>query len=294
LVIKLKFDPTQERLNNIGLPSTIPAGNSAQTPNFKNMSVHYIELAPSAFTQVGKGAIVYKGAERASTGVFPTATDFDKAILKGNNEVFVEIPLKDIPKGTYEYLRASVTYQNYDIKYNVKNIPNPLTGTPFDLNQVDGTIASFVGFNTYINKLKVKDSTIVVNADKAQGFWAFESLLNLPAPIPAPYNKIYVLSNGQANAGATTVVNPINSSSPIPVGSCLVTGGFTNSFTITGEETKNIVINLSFSTNKSVEWRDTNANGQIDIDLKNTTSTADDTFEPVIDMGLRGLKAIPE
>ena len=47
LIIKLKFDPTQARLNNLGQPSTIPAGNAAQSPTIRRMSANYIEFAPS-------------------------------------------------------------------------------------------------------------------------------------------------------------------------------------------------------------------------------------------------------
>lgn len=63
LQFKFKFDPNQVRLNNIGQTASIPAGHAAQTPEFHEMSVHYIELAPSALTLLGAGAIVYKGAE---------------------------------------------------------------------------------------------------------------------------------------------------------------------------------------------------------------------------------------
>ena len=36
LIIKFKFDPTQARLNNIGQPSTVAAGNAAQSPTQHN------------------------------------------------------------------------------------------------------------------------------------------------------------------------------------------------------------------------------------------------------------------
>ncbi len=68
LQFQFNFDAAQPRLNNIGLPAAIPTGNAAQTPDFKQMSVHYIELAPAALTALGKGAIVYHAAE-TSKGV---------------------------------------------------------------------------------------------------------------------------------------------------------------------------------------------------------------------------------
>lgn len=77
----LKFDPNQVRLNNIGQPAVMPAGHAAQTPEFREMSVHYIELAPSAFTQLGDGAIVYHAPETAAGG--ENAVDFDQAAKGG-------------------------------------------------------------------------------------------------------------------------------------------------------------------------------------------------------------------
>jgi hypothetical protein len=51
-----KFDSTQVRLNAIGQPSVIPAGNAAQSPRFNKMSAHYLELTPNALTALG-GAV---------------------------------------------------------------------------------------------------------------------------------------------------------------------------------------------------------------------------------------------
>ena len=83
----------------------------------------------------------------------------------------------------------------------------------------------------------------------------------------------------QAPANATTVPNPLAATSPIPAGSCVVTGQFTTPLTITGTETNNVVVTLSLSINQSFEWHEV---------------TADGKYEPangenVVDMGLRGL-----
>ncbi|MEO6305857.1 MAG: hypothetical protein ABIP51_22110, partial [Bacteroidia bacterium] len=58
LIFKFQFDSTQARLNNLGLPSTIPSTNAAQSPTFNGMSAHYIEMAPSSTTQVGGGTVL--------------------------------------------------------------------------------------------------------------------------------------------------------------------------------------------------------------------------------------------
>ena len=251
MTFQFQFDATQARLNNLGIPATIPAGNAAQTPDFKALSVHYIELAQDKFTQLGKGAIVYKGAETTQGG--DNAADFDKAAVAGPNQVIATINLKNVAPGTYEWVRVSVTYQNYDIKFNINGLP-----TIGDLKNQSGTVASFVGFNTYLTKIKPKTKELTLNTAKKQGFWAFETNLT------APYDSYNQISSGDAPTGATTVVNPLAATSPIPAGSCVVTGKLVTPLVVTGKETQNVSVTLAFSVNKSLEWTDTNGNGQLD------------------------------
>jgi len=254
LVFVFKFDSTQERLNNIGLPDAIPAGNSGQSPAFNTMSSHYVELAPNAFTALGSGDVLYRAAEVTTGGT--NAIDFSKSVLAKEEETFLSVPLDEITPGTYQYLRVSLAYQNYGIKFNVLG------------QDLTGTVASFIGFNTYISNYKIKDSTVAVNANKLQGYWGLETA--------------YGVFSG--DAPATTVPNPIASTSPIPAGSCVVTGPFATPLTITGNETKDIKVTVSLSINKSFEWKDQNLNG---------------IFEPldgdsVVNMGIRGLIPIAQ
>jgi hypothetical protein len=79
-------------------------------------------------------------------------------------------------------------------------------------------------------------------------------------------------------------VNPLFASSPIPPGSCVVTGKFATPLVITGQETENLTLTLSFSINNSFEWIDSNGNGQLDIYADGVTPA-----EKIVDMGLRGL-----
>jgi hypothetical protein len=271
LNFRVHFDANQARLNNIGQPAAIPAGNAAQTPDFRQMSIHYIELAPNALTLLGQGAIVYKAAETTAGG--DNAVDFDKAAKAGQDEFIATINLKDVAPGTYEWIRASVTYQNYDVKFNIRNVP--VLG---DVNQQSGTVASFVGFNTYIKSITPRAQTLNVNDDKKQGFWAFET--NLSGSLSA-YNT---LSSGEAPAGSTTVVNPLFASSPVPAGSCVVTGRLLEPLVVTGTEKDDVTVRLAFSVNQSFEWVDTNANGQLDLYADDPTKN-----ERIVDMGLRGL-----
>ena len=231
LVFVFKFDSTQQRLNNLGLLDLMPAANSGQSPLFNTMSSHYVELAPNAFTALGSGDVLYRAPEVTTGG--NNAIDFSKSVLAREGETFLSVPLNGITPGTYQYLRVSLAYQNYGIKFNVLG------------QNLTGTVASFIGFNTYISNYKIKDSTVTVNANKLQGYWGLETT--------------YGVFSG--DAPVTTVPNPIASTSPIPAGSCVVTGAFTTPLTITGSETNDIKITVSLSTNKSFEWKDHNLNG---------------------------------
>lgn len=253
LIVKFKFDTNQVRLNNLGQPSVIPAGNAAQSPNFNLISAHYIEFAPNATTQLGNGSVVYHAPETTIGG--SSAIDFDQSKLVAEGETFLKIPLSQLNSGTYEWLRVSLSYQNYEI--NIRN------------NNIDytGTLASFVGFNTYISSFNIGNNFFNIDANKPQGYWAFG------------INGQPFSSSGQAPANATTVPNPIASTSPIPQGSCVVTGKFPTNLVITGNETQNIIVTISLSTNNSFEWNDVIPDGKFE-------PTAN---ENVVDMGLRGM-----
>jgi len=256
LIFRMKMDPNQERLDGYGKLESVPVGHGAQTPDFKSISAHYIELSPNKFTQVGEGQVIYHGPE-TSVGGSP-AVIFDQLKKVGHGEVVFSKPLSEITAGEYNWARVSVTYQNYDVDFRANG---------FDLK---GTIASFVGFNTYITSHKVKTKTVDVNANKLQGYWAWET--------PA-IGGVYPATIEEGQSQGTTVPNPLTGTSDIPAGSCLVTGGFETPFIITGNETEDIIIDLSFSVNNSFEWSDANGNN---------------VFEPldgdkVVDMGLRGL-----
>ena len=253
LIVKFKFDPNQVRLNNLGQPSTVPAGRAAQSPIFNSISAHYVELAPNANTQLGAGTLLYRAPETTLGGA--NAIDFGQSKIVSEGQTFLEIPLKSFAAGNYEWLRVSLSYQNYQI--SIRN-----SGTDYQ-----ATLASFVGFNTYIGTHSIGNNMFPVNGNKAQGYWAFA--LN-----GTPYT-----ASGSAPANATTVPNPLAATSPIPPGSCVVTGKFLTNLVITGNETKNIEITLNLSINKSFEWTEVIADGKYEPSIG----------ENVFDMGLRGL-----
>jgi len=251
LIIRIQVDSTLDRLGNNGQPVQMPAGHAGQHPQFHQIAAHYLEFSPNAYTAIGGGDVLYHAPETTVGGF--TAIDFDQAKLIAPGNVFLELPLSDLSAGTYNYARMSLSYQNYDVRFY-------FAGQPYQ-----GTLASFVGYNTYIRNYTINNQEVTVNANKLQGYWGFETVNGV--------------TTGQAPAGATTVPNPIFATSPIPAGSCLVTGAFDSPLVITGNETSDVIINMNLSVNNSFEWIDGNANGKWDVDLN----------ESVVDMGLRGL-----
>ncbi len=268
LVFKFKFDSTQARLSNIGQPEAMEPGHAGQSPVFNKMSAHYVELAPGALTALGTGDVLYRADETTAGG--SNAIDFEKSNFAGNNEMFFSVPLKDVTPGDYEWLRISLAYQNYDIKYYIDTV---ISGITFK-QEYPGTVASFIGFNTYIRNYKIKNQTLTVNANEKQGYWGFETTISYGG-IDYP-----ITSSGKSPDGATTVVNPLFASSPIPAGSCVVTAAFApGKLTITGNETKDIVVEISLSTNKSFEW----------VEVINDGKWQPSRGENVVDMGIRGM-----
>lgn len=270
LVFKFVFDPNQERLNNIGQPSSVGAGNAAQSPIFKKMSQHYIELAGD-FDLLGNGEVLYVGEETSVGGA--SAINHNASVMTGNNEVFFSKPLSEIAAGSYKWLRVSLAYQNYDIQYKHSLIPGNGLGT--------GTIASFIGYRTYITSYTMNGVSYTPVAgggpgNHPQGYWGFQT--NMLGS--------NIFFDGQAPEGSTTVPNPFTSS-PIPAGSCVVTGQFVNGsmaqspLVITGNETEDIVITVSLSTNNSFEWHEVNQDGYFQPEAS--------VGEYVVDMGIRGM-----
>jgi hypothetical protein len=268
LVFKFKFDSTQVRLDNFGDPSTIPSGNAAQSPVFNLMSQHYIELAGD-FDALGGGQVLYTGTSTTTGGA--SAINYCSSTQTGQNAIFFSKALSQITPGTYKWLRVSLAYQNYTIKYKANAIPGDHMGT--------GTLASFIGYRTYVTGYQINGHSYTPSSstggpgNHAQGYWGFET------------NVLGTNYFADGQAPATTVPNPLFATSPIPAGSCVVTGQFvdnamTNSpLVITGTETNDIIITVSLSVNKSFEWQEVTADGLYQPELG----------ENVVDMGVRGM-----
>ncbi|WP_293870340.1 hypothetical protein [Flavobacterium sp.] len=57
--------------------------------------------------------------------------------------------------GSYQWMRVSLSYQNYQIAVRSNGI------------DYTGNLASFVGFNTYISTFNIGSYPFVINANKA-------------------------------------------------------------------------------------------------------------------------------
>jgi hypothetical protein len=233
------------------------------------MSAHYIELAKGPLDTLGGDGVLYLAPETTAGG--SRAIDFSQSVFAKDGEMFFSMPLKDVAAGDYQYLRVSLAYQNYDV---ILHIDTTISGFNI-VKDTTATVASFIGYNTYVSSnYKVKDQTISAPGNHLQGYWGFEYKANFYG---YPYN---LLTSGQAPAGATTVVNPLFATSPIPAGSCLVTAAFNGgNLHISGTETKDVVVTVSLSTNKSFEW----------VEVVNDGKWEPTKGEYIVDMGIRGM-----
>jgi hypothetical protein len=271
---RVKFDPLQERLNANGLPSGITAGRAAQTPLINAIGVQQIELATGNSVAAGKGVVLFSTPTTVAGG--ETAIDFGQLKFAKDGEILFSIPMSQIGIGRYDWIRVAVAYQNFDVQFNMTNVP--FSG---NFNDERGTLATFLGDNNYITKYRVSTKDETVNANKKQGYWCFETKL------ASAYSSNDRMYNGQA-IESPTLVNPLSQTSPLPMGSCLVTGRFDTPLNITGKEAQEVTVTLSFSTNRSFEWEESVArNGKWDADRQ--ANTGQPPIERVVDAGLRGL-----
>jgi hypothetical protein len=272
LNVCFQFSSTQERLGNTGNITNIPFGNAGQNPDFKLISAHYYELSQTETTLLGNGSIIFQPATVVDTTYSTSdarrnAFHFNDLKRTKEYEIALSVPIKNITPASYRFFRISLAFQEYDVSLRVNN-------TSVGSIDFKGRLSSFVGVNTYITSYTNNDETITLNSFRSQGYWYFN-----PDPIQI-LGTTFNSTSSTGQAPGTTVVNPLYATSPIPSGSCVVTNSFDSPLVITGNETKDINIVASLSTNKSFEWRDLNNNGIWEpVDS-----------ESVVDMGLRGVK----
>ena len=272
LNITFIMDTDADRLDNLGNPVSIPTGNAGQNPDFEILGLHFIGLYPDKFTPYENGTTLFISPTTEEGGI--AAIDFENELLLTETENIFSIPLSEINSGTYEYFRSSIGFQKYKITYNLKGAsssnPNWPNGLSDDID-IEGTLASFLGYNTYIKTYTLKSESLEINSNKLQGYFGLESNGEIAG------FEFSDLTEG--DAPQTTVPNPINSTSPVPNGSCLVTGKFPLALQIPEIPTEDINIQVIISINNSFEWEDNNGNNKYEPLLG----------EQVVDMGTRGI-----
>ncbi len=267
LKVKFTLSSTADRLDNFGNPVDIPAGNAAQSPDFEIIGFHFAGIYPNQFTPYDQGESLFLTPTSSLGGI--EAIDFDQEFFVTENNNSFEIPLSDLSPGIYQYFRASVGYQKYKIMMNLEGTnDNQLWDDNVDVNP---TLASFLGYNTYIDAYTIKDSVVQVQANKLQGYFGMEIQHDF---LGFQYGQVITGETPQ-----TTVPNPINDTSPVPAGSCVVTGQFPEALVIPADPMSDIEVEVVISINNSFEWVDGNGNGKWEPALG----------ENVVDMGTRGL-----
>ncbi|MEM7656224.1 MAG: hypothetical protein AAF399_08860 [Bacteroidota bacterium] len=271
LHISFVMDPTAGRLDNLGNPAELPPENAGQNPEFEVLGLHFVGLYPDKFTPYEAGVTAFSSPTTEAGGI--AAIDFEEVLLLTDAENELSIPLSEVPAGTYEFIRSSIAFQKYQLQYNLAGAaqnPDWPAGVSDDVD-VSATLASFLGYNTYIGSYTMGSETVEVNANKLQGYFGLASSGEVAG---FPFNNVT-----EGDAPQTTVPNPISDTSPVPVGSCVVTGQFPSALVIPENPNEDIFIEVVISTNQSFEWRDDNGNGKYEPLLG----------EQVVDMGTRGV-----
>jgi hypothetical protein len=271
LNITFIMDSNAARLDNLGDPVAVPSGNAAQNPDFEILGLHFIGLYPDKFTPYDNGVTIFSSPTTEEGGI--AAIDFENELFLTEADNQFSIPLSNVASGEYEYFRSSIGFQKYNITYNLRGAsasPDWPSGLSDDID-INATLASFLGYNTYIKNYTLTNQTVDVNANKLQGYFGLESNGEVAG------QQVNEFSEG--NAPQTTVPNPIDETSPVPAGSCVVTGKFPVTLMIPENPTEDINIQVIISINKSFEWQDGNGNNKYEPLLD----------EQVVDMGTRGV-----
>ncbi len=266
-------DPFQERLDNEGRVSPVSSSNLSLSPKLNSIAVEHIELLPSEPTRLFSGATLYSVNNKQT--INDTTVSSDRLIFTPSDKPLSTSFLKPLQGKTFEWVCVWLAYQNFDVRFNLNNVPN--IGT---LTDESSTFSTFLAAKTFISRHKVITKEDIVNDFRLKGYWVFET--NLRAAFAA-YNGVY---RGQLSPTTVTAVNPLSASVTTPRYSSVFIARLDKPITITGDEKKDINITLTFSTNQAFEWRDNNRNGRWDIDAQNIHN------EPIINFGLRGMKAV--
>jgi len=223
LNITIKFDSTQDRLDNQGNIAMVLPGHGAQSPTFNAINIGFIELLTDSNIPFGAGVRILEVAQGINgndTGYFCCNSSI------GENYTFnVEVPGNNLPK-LFKFVRVYFVYENYTIKFFMNG------------SEYYGTVAGFLASKSLTYNYQIQDSIFNTYVLKYNGDWAME--------VDTP-------GFGSILQGSAFVVAPnvLYQSSPVPAG-CIVTCAIDQGLYQDIVDSNSIT--LSISSNKCFEW----------------------------------------
>ena len=217
LVIKFEFDSLQERLDNFGNPSTLPANHQAVSTNFNSILIKMIELLKDSSEGYEDGTIIFFNTSSVGMTV--------------NDSLWRYLSNTQAP-GLYKWMRVYFYYQNFEIPCKVNG------------NLFDGTLLSLLDPDQVFPSYTLMDSTIYGDSLMQGGSWFLE----------LHTSGLDTLVRGQISQGQVTMPNFLHYSWPVPQDKYVVTFPITSDMEFTRPGYKEIVI--SISTNNNFEWID--------------------------------------
>jgi hypothetical protein len=201
----VKFDSTQERLDNYGNIVSVPAGHSAQSPYDNSILIKAIKFLKDSTFGYDSGAAVYYNSDGSlSYG----ASYYDNLISS-----------LDAP-GTFKYIRIYFYYQKFRIKFMQNG------------NLMTGKLLSFLWPLNSSYTYQIQDSIVTTDSITEMGEWYLESG-NLPS-----------ILHGQI-PNPPTEPNSLFYSYPVPSQEYIVTSPISPNLFLDRPDSKTITISIS-------------------------------------------------
>jgi hypothetical protein len=252
LKINFKLDSLQERLDNYGNISSVPAAHGSMSPQNPKMRIGFVELLTDSGIQPGDGARIFGTGEVIASN--DTGYQCCQGFLDENQTYQYLLPEVDNPIRYYG-IRIYFSYQHFDVNYTINDI------------QYSGSVAAFLAKKSITYYFEVKDSVYTQYSLKQNGEWYFE--------VDTPGYGIV-----QHGTAFTASPNVLFQSVPTEANSCVVTCPISPVLIMDYPMSKTITI--SISTNHSFEWVENSTPGIFEpFD-----------GDSIYDIGIRGVKVI--
>ncbi len=230
----------------------MPNGHGAHSPTYNGIFIGLIELLADSTIPFGEGVSLM--IQSLTINFSDTGYACCNSLIADGYVFNVGIDTSAIPN-TFKYIRISFIYENFSIWYK------------FNGNSYNASVAAFLAPKTLAYNYHINDSSYSSFSVKLNGQWELE--VDTPG-----YGTVL------RGIASTTQPNVLSSSSPIPIGGCIVTCPILPTLFLDQPDTK--IITISISSNKSFEWVD---------------HSDPNYFEPfdgdtIVDVGIRGVKIL--